>query len=153
MLPLMAGGARHLQLYDNQGCFACGSANPSGLGMKFSLDSNEELRSEFTAEKRFQGFDGILHGGIVALVLDEMMVNLTWIKGYHAVSAEFHVRLKKAVRTGQKITLRSRIVCEEKKLIKTEAQAFLPNGTLAAEARAVCVKIHKPQKAMYTRMQ
>ena len=149
----MPRGSSHLKLFDNQGCYACGSANSEGLRMKFSLDENEDLVSEFTADKRHQGFDGILHGGIMALVLDEMMVNLTWIKGYNAVSAEINVRLKKPVRTGQKISLRSRIVCEEKKLIKTEAQAFGPDGKLVAEAKAVCIKIQKPAKTVYTRMQ
>ncbi len=150
-MPPVSG--KKLDLFDNQGCFACGSANPDGIRMKFKLDANEELVSEFKAEKRFQGFDGILHGGVMALLLDEMMVNLAWIKGFHAVSADLQVRLKKAVRTGQIVTLRSRIVCEEKKLVKTEAQAFFADGALAAEARAVCVKLKKPAKAVYTRMQ
>ena len=145
--------SKKLNLFDNQGCFVCGSANPEGLRMKFSLDADEDLVSSFTAEKRFQGFDGILHGGVMALVLDEMMVNLTWIKGSHAVSAELTVRLKKPVRTGDRVTLRSRIVHEEKKLIRTEAQAFAADGTLVAEASAVCVKIKKTEKAAYTRMQ
>lgn len=144
---------KKIELYDNQGCFACGTANPDGIQLKFSLDPNEELVSEFKAEKRFQGFDGILHGGVMALLLDEMMVNLAWIKGFHAVSADLQIRLKKPVRTGETIKLRSRIVCEEKKLVKTEAEALLLDGTRVAEARAVCVKLRTPAKAAYTRMQ
>lgn len=130
-----------LRLENDRGCFACGDKNPQGLRMAFALTADGGLRSEFTAEARLQGFRGFLHGGIMALLLDEMMVNLLWMRGHPAVSAEFRVRLKQPVRTGERIVLESRITETTRRLFKTEAQAFSASGGLVAEAGGVCLKI------------
>lgn len=144
---------KNFELVDDRWCFACGTDNPHGLKLKFTLDPNDELVSELVPDRRYQGFSGVLHGGVMALLLDEMMVNLAWLKGLNAVSASLEVRFKKPVRTGQKILLRARLICEEKKLVKTEAWATNVDGTVLAEAQAVCVKMKKHESHVSTRLQ
>lgn len=139
--PMRGTKNSSLVLSDNQGCFACGAKNPHGLRMSFKMLQSGEMESEFVPDARFQGFEGILHGGIMALLLDEIMVNLAWKNGLNAVSAELKVRLKKPVPIGQKIILRARIAGQEKRLVRTTAEARLPDGTLAAEAEAACIQI------------
>ena len=141
-----------MELSDDAWCFACGSENPHGLRLAFRMVGDDEIESEFVPSRQFQGFRGILHGGIMALLLDEVMVNLAWKKGLQAVSVELNVRLKKAVRTGQKVILRGRITAEEKRVVRTGAEARLEDGTLVAEASGVCLRqkgnahaVHQPQ--------
>lgn len=130
-----------LQLTDNGRCFVCGKDNPSGLKLQFRRVGNDEIEAEFTADPRFQGFAGLLHGGMTALLLDEVMVNLAWVKGLNAVSAELNVRLKKPVLTGQRVILRGRIAGEDRRIVRTEARALTPSGEVLAEATGTCIKL------------
>jgi len=53
-------------------CFLCGRQNPIGLKLDFYEDMEaEQVRVEFTVSDDYQGYPGVVHGGIVAAVLDE----------------------------------------------------------------------------------
>ncbi len=52
-------------------CFFCGPAT-GGLGLELHYTDDGAI-CEFTAGDRFQGYDGMLHGGIVTGILDEVM--------------------------------------------------------------------------------
>ena len=52
-------------------CFACAPSNPIGLKMKFFLDG-EDVVSIFPLQKNYQGWIDTLHGGIQAVLLDEI---------------------------------------------------------------------------------
>jgi uncharacterized protein (TIGR00369 family) len=56
----------------DQGCFACGGANPHGLQMKFFSDGKRVYAFPQVPE-RMAGWDRIVHGGIIATMLDEIM--------------------------------------------------------------------------------
>jgi len=53
-------------------CFACGTENHHGLQMQFQ-SNGEQLRSSLMMEPRFRGWSNIIHGGILATILDETM--------------------------------------------------------------------------------
>ena len=131
---------RSLELVDDRHCFACGEENSQGLKMRFRL-IDDGIESEFTPSKHHQGFNGILHGGIMALILDEVMVNLTWIKKLQAVTAELKDRLKKPAPIGKKIRLTARIKLHKAGVVRTEAFAYDENNELLAEAEAACVRM------------
>ncbi len=57
---------------DYQLCFVCGQRNPYGLHMVFRLEKDSVV-SDFQPLPEHQGFPGIIHGGIVAAVLDEAL--------------------------------------------------------------------------------
>ena len=52
-------------------CFGCSPKNPDGLQMKV-LMSREGCISYIKVPEKFSGFDGIVHGGIIATLLDEI---------------------------------------------------------------------------------
>lgn len=54
-------------------CFVCGDANPSGLKLRFETDGRV-VRARFRPCAEHVGFKGVVHGGITATVLDEIMV-------------------------------------------------------------------------------
>jgi acyl-coenzyme A thioesterase PaaI-like protein len=54
-------------------CFVCGDANPSGLKLRFETDGRV-VRTRFRPCAEHVGFKGVVHGGITATVLDEIMV-------------------------------------------------------------------------------
>src|SRR3989442_13903180 len=57
---------------DYQRCFVCGQRNPNGLHLVFQLDQNT-IVADFQPREEHQGFPGVIHGGIVAAVLDEAL--------------------------------------------------------------------------------
>ncbi len=86
-----------MKLEDNKKCFVCGSENKHGLGLKFVIDENNIMQTEFVPLEQHQGFKGIMHGGLIGLILDEVVVNLAWKLGKNAVSAELNIRLKRTL--------------------------------------------------------
>ena len=69
----MLGGVSFTELPHSKSCFVCGSRNPVGLNLRFESDG-KILRSRFTLCGNHCGFLGVVHGGVLATVLDEIMV-------------------------------------------------------------------------------
>ncbi|HXZ19280.1 MAG TPA: PaaI family thioesterase [Candidatus Acidoferrales bacterium] len=83
-------------------CFGCGEANVGGMHLPFSRDeAARRVIGEFRLGDRYQGAPGIVHGGIVALVLDEALSKVSKFFGLRAVTAELQVEYLRPVRTGQ----------------------------------------------------
>ena len=77
-------------------CFVCGKNNPNGLRLSFEIDKEKQiLKTTFVASPTYQGWDGIVHGGILCTLLDEAMANLVYELGYQAVTASIEIRFKK----------------------------------------------------------
>ncbi len=89
---------------DDRYCLCCGEKNPVGFQMKFRYEG-ERLLSEAVIPKVYQGFSNVVHGGILGTLLDELMVNLYWLKGEKAVTAEYQVRLKSPCPVNRKVFL------------------------------------------------
>jgi acyl-coenzyme A thioesterase PaaI-like protein len=125
---------------DDRYCFCCGEKNPLGLKMKFRFEG-QKILSEAVVPKEYQGFADVVHGGILGTLLDELIVNLYWLKGEKAVTVEYQVRLKAPCPVNQKILLSAWPVEAKKRLHYTSAEARLTDGTLVAEATAKCLEI------------
>lgn len=130
-----------MNLEDDKYCFVCGDKNKYGLGLKFVIDKDNMMHAEFIPQKHHQGFKDIVHGGLIGLILDEIMVNLPWKMGKNVVTAEFNVRLKKIAKVGEKLSFRGWIEREESKIIYTRAEAKNENGAILATATAKCIKL------------
>ncbi len=125
---------------DDRYCLCCGEKNPMGFKMKFCFEGNK-LLSETVIPKEYQGFNDVVHGGILGTLLDELMVNLYWLKGEKAVTVEYQVRLKAPCPTNQKVLLSAWPVEVKRNLHFAASEAHLEDGTLVAEATAKCMKI------------
>ena len=128
-----------MELKGNNNCFVCGKENKDGLKLDFKL-KGDKIQAEFIPDKRFEGFDGIVHGGIVATVLDEAMVKLAFEMGMNAVTSKINVELKKPTIVGKRYFVMGEIVEEKEKTVQTKA--ILEDGEkgLIAQAEAVLVK-------------
>lgn len=122
-------------------CFVCGQKNEHGLRLHLQLVGDDRIRTEFVPEKRFQGFRDIVHGGIVATVLDEVMVDVAYLRGILAVTSKLEVRLKKPAKVGEKLHFEARILKDRGRLLDVEAQALQEDGTVIASAKAVLIKV------------
>lgn len=113
----------------------CGKGNSSGLQLSFRLEG-EELRGSFRPDPIYQGFDGIVHGGILASVLDDAMVNLLWMKGTKLVSAVLKVRYYQPAKVGEELQIKAWLEKKRHGVYMTEGILTDPNGNRIATAEA-----------------
>ena len=130
-----------LRLTDDQMCFGCGPHNRRGLRLRFSVDSRRKtISTVWRPTKEFQGYAGIVHGGMIGMVLDETMGNLLWVRHRPAVTAELTVRFLKAAPIGAALSCEASITSEIGRVIRMEATAK-KNRTVIAKAKAVFVHL------------
>ncbi len=114
-------------------CFVCGDQNSHGLKVKFFSDG-EVAKAEYTTGSNFQGYKDMFHGGILAALLDEVMIKAVLAKSLVVVTAGMEIAFKKPVKIGDKIFLTGKILEQKKKIILTEGEARLVNGDVVAVA-------------------
>ncbi|MBI4495413.1 MAG: PaaI family thioesterase [Deltaproteobacteria bacterium] len=119
-------------------CFGCGRDNPIGLKLDFRLEEGK-AKAEFTPGFTHQSWKGIFHGGLLALCLDEAFGYVLYLQGLKGLTAKMDLRIRRTIRTGEKIFLTAEISRRRRKIIETQARAELEDGTLAAEASALMV--------------
>ncbi|MDA8227009.1 MAG: PaaI family thioesterase [Desulfitobacterium hafniense] len=129
----------------NSMCFACGPENPYGLKLKFT-EEGDTYKTVFTPDKHYQGYPGILHGGLVSTVLDEVMGRWLSSKGIIAPTGKLEVRFKKPIPVEQPLTLISWMTSEKGRITEMAARAILADGTVAAEAKGVFVRLKEHGK-------
>jgi acyl-coenzyme A thioesterase PaaI-like protein len=130
-----------MEFQDNHRCFVCGKHNPDGLHLEFEPEGVSGVRTTYVIPERFQGFAGIAHGGILATILDECMVNTVWLRGSTAVTARLEVRLRRPVSVGERVTFRAEVVRESSRGFEVTSHATLDDGTAIADGKALLVKV------------
>src|SRR5512136_1057930 len=114
-------------------CFVCGAKNPNGLKLSFALDKEKQtLKTTFIASPTFQGWDGIVHGGIISTLLDEVMAKLIYELGYQAVTASLEIKFKKPAPILEPLLVHGEIAEVSKRLIRAKAHVAKEDGTILA---------------------
>jgi len=122
-------------MVDDGMCFVCGERNPKGLQLKFTVfPQKRRIETSLTLSPEFQGWKGIVHGGIITTILDELMAKLAQELGIKAVTAALEVRFKNVARVFEEIRAIGEVTRIEKRLIYAQAQALRGDGTVIAEA-------------------
>jgi uncharacterized protein (TIGR00369 family) len=79
-------------------CFGCGAANERGMQLTFDQDDvARRIRGMFRVSADYQGAAGMVHGGIIATLLDEVMAKVSRFTGDHAVTAKLTVEYLRPV--------------------------------------------------------
>jgi acyl-coenzyme A thioesterase PaaI-like protein len=118
------------------GCFVCGQDNPCGLRLKFERGADGISKATWTPDSTWEGFRGVVHGGVVGTVLDEAMSKAVAGSGAEAMTAELRVRFRRPVPSGGALLIRGWIVARRRRVIETEAAVTAPDGTEHAHAWA-----------------
>ena len=117
-------------------CFVCGRKNPHGLYMTFYDNGADEVWSNYTVPEAYQGYPGVVHGGVVAAMLDEAVGRVAMIGDPHhfMMSVTLQVKYRHSVPTETPLRIVGRIVRLRGRLGKARGEVILPDGTVAAEA-------------------
>ena len=116
-------------------CFACGQNNPVGLKIKVKRDV-KTAKIEFTPNKHHQGWDGIVHGGILSTLLDEAMGYAAIFSGLTCVTARMQVKLRRPAYIDELLVVTGAVAKNTRKTLETEATISLKDGTIIAESTA-----------------
>ncbi len=121
-------------------CFACGDKNPISLALKFTEVAENKVQAEFIPGEYHQGYNGIIHGGLTATLLDEAMAHVIGFKGIKAFTAELNIRYRKAIEIGEKLKIIGEYKSSKKSSIANihyaQAEIFDKQGNLKAQAEA-----------------
>jgi uncharacterized protein (TIGR00369 family) len=126
--------------YDGR-CFGCGERNLEGLGMRFE-DRGSEAVCEFDVPERYQSWQGMVHGGVVALMLDEAVGWAGWHAGHPGLTGKLEVRYRQPLAVGARVRVVGRVERVRRTLVY--ASAFierLADGARVAEATATLMTI------------
>ena len=139
-------GGRRIEL-EPHGCFACGTLNTHGLQLELHA-GDDRCWVELTLAERFQGWEGIAHGGIVATVLDEVMAWATAASGAWSFTARMSIEYRRPVPIGRHIRGEGRVVDRRRRLLTTTGRLLDPvTGEVFATAEGLYVAAPEAQQA------
>jgi acyl-coenzyme A thioesterase PaaI-like protein len=127
---------------DDQMCFCCGTKNPIGLKLRFELTPEGRMRTVWRPRKEHQGFKDIIHGGLVATVLDEVMIRLLYDAGIQAVTGAMEAKFLKPMKWGRDYRFEAWLIQDRGRAVRTEGEAVdVETGERVAWGRAICVRV------------
>jgi uncharacterized protein (TIGR00369 family) len=133
-------GDTTLRHYQEHRCFVCGKNNTIGLHLTFQLEEGV-AHAEFVPQPDHQGYDGIVHGGILAALLDDAMANCLWLRGIPVVTAKLALRYRQPVRVGVRLLVYGRLVQERETVAVAEGWVTTADGTRLVEATGTFFKL------------
>jgi uncharacterized protein (TIGR00369 family) len=132
-------------------CFGCGGANPSGMKLAFELDQDTGRASgRFVLGSRYGGGGGasFAHGGVIAILLDEVMGKISKLAKERAVTAELNIEYRKPVPVDAEITVSGwQIEAKGRNRLRI-GEIHDAQGNLLARGRARFVVVGQPAAAL-----
>jgi uncharacterized protein (TIGR00369 family) len=117
-------------------CFGCGPLNAEGLRLTFVPGSSGSV-AEFEVPERFQSWAGMVHGGVVALMLDEAVGWAAWHAGHPGVTGRLQVSYRRPLKLGERVRVVGKVENIRRTLVY--ASAVIENrddGSRIADATA-----------------
>jgi uncharacterized protein (TIGR00369 family) len=131
-------GGRRIEV-DPHNCFACGTLNVHGLHLDLHA-ADDRCWVELSLPERFEGWDGIAHGGIVCTLLDEVMAWALIDHDTWGVTARMNVEFRRPVPIGRPIRAEGRVVSVRRRLVEAAGVVLdAVDGTELARGTATYV--------------
>src|SRR4051812_46471068 len=127
---------RTIELPHTAGCLVCGRQNPHGLKLDLHVEPESGVvRMGFVPRVEHIGFVGIIHGGVLATVLDEAMVwAATWAGRRFCVAGEMTVRFRESATVGQALRVEARVESARPRLIQASGRIHNDAGGVICTA-------------------
>ncbi len=122
-------------------CFGCGSLNDEGLRMKF-VPEPDGSAADFVVSDRYQSWFGMVHGGVMALMLDEAVGWAAWHAGHPGVTGRLQVSYRRPLRLGEPVRVVGKVDGTRRTLVY--ASAYIESredGSRIADATATLMAV------------
>ena len=122
-------------------CFGCGALNPHGLRLRF-FATETGVAAPFTPGPVHEGYTGMVHGGIVSTLLDEVMAWSLYRLDIWAVTAKMAVTFRQPVRVGDECRAEGWVERDRGRLIETAARLVrVGDGAILATATGTFARV------------
>lgn len=141
-----------LRLPHTQGCLVCGRSNPHGLKLDLQVDESTGIvHTTFSPNEHHIGFEGVVHGGLIATVVDEAMVwAATWAGRRFCLCGEMTIRFREPARVRETLRVEASVDVKRSKLITTSSRVVNAAGKLVAQASGKYVPISAEEHVRVT---
>lgn len=130
-------------------CFVCGRDNPIGLHMHFYADRDGCVYADYIPRAEQQGYPGVMHGGILTAMLDELIGRTAIASDLWCMTAKLEMRFRKPVPIGEPLKLKGEITKKTGRVLEGIGEIRLTDGSLAVEARGMYLRIPDAQLEQY----
>ncbi len=130
-------------------CFVCGRENPIGLHMQFYADDSGSVLAEYIPRDEHQGYPGVMHGGLVTSLLDELIGRTAIANDIWCMTAKLEIRFRRPVPIGVPLKLKGTITRQRGRLLEGHGEIRLGDGSLVAEATGTYMRIPDSQIEQY----
>ena len=131
------------QIETDNFCFCCGKHNEKGLQLSFSYPDKGSSETRMTVPNHFTGWKSVVHGGLLAMLLDEAMAHACISAEYFAVTAEMTIRYRNPTEVGATIRVTGRVKAIRSKIIETTGE-ITDGQAVVAEASARYLRVSRP---------
>jgi acyl-coenzyme A thioesterase PaaI-like protein len=144
----MSEESNHTLQPNSRHCFVCGLENQYGLRLRFYETGPGEVTAEYTVPDQFQGYPGLVHGGIVTAMLDEVTgrAHISDGETRFMYTAKLEIRFRKNVPINTPLRVVGNIVKSKRRMASSTGKIIGPGGDLLAEANALLVDL--PEEAV-----
>ena len=127
-------------------CFVCGEKNECGLNLSFRACA-DIVEARWTPREEHCGYKGVVHGGIVSAVLDEIMGWTGWLEyRKYYLTAELTVRFLSPTRAGEEYLARARLIKTGRKLYTAEGKISDSEGNIVAKGSGKFVVVEELER-------
>ncbi len=129
-------------------CFGCGPANPIGLHLDFYVAEDQSVVCMRTVVAAYEGPPGLLHGGIIATLLDEAMSKAVRVRGLTAMTRQMEIEYLRPVPSATAIRVEGKLVRSEGRKHWTEAQVLDEKMKALATAKGLFIEVRASRMAI-----
>lgn len=131
-----------MDVSDNQYCFVCGQNNPVGFKTNIEVDPDtQSAQCTLAVAAEYQGWKGMVHGGIISALLDEVSAYAGMTVADTVVTAELTTRFRKPVPVEQEITVSAQVIKQARRTVMVEAKLTMQGEVLASsDAKMMVVR-------------
>lgn len=115
-------------------CIVCDYANPKGLNIQYVSDDDNSVSASFLCEENYEGYPGIMHGGVISAILDGAMGNCMFAQGRATVTVEMTTKFRFPILIGKQASVSARITRISHPLYLLEAE-IEQDGKVKATAK------------------
>jgi acyl-coenzyme A thioesterase PaaI-like protein len=115
-------------------CLMCGRDNPLSFDLDFKQEDGSSVSADFQANHTLQGYEGIMHGGVLSALCDTAMAQCLMRMNIEAVTGELRVRYIDQVNCNSLLTIRAWVTSSLAPLYHLKCNIHV-NGTLVCKAK------------------
>lgn len=117
-------------------CYGCGQENPVGFKLKVRREGDRAV-TEFTPGDYHTGWPRVVHGGVLCVLMDEVMNYLPYFSDQKALTGKIEMRFRRPAYVGETLLISAQITRQKSRTVTARGVITLKDGTTVAESESL----------------